>query len=249
MVILGIPPKLENGAMMSQPEFHALYEQCEELRHVELIEGVVYMDTTFHRGLPPGLENGAVMTQPEFHALYEQAEGLSRVELIEGVVFMPSPVKLEGHAREQSAMWSWLQTYADLWPGEVEASGPVTLILDAGNEPEPDALMFRVSPDRLENGYIKGAPELLVEISNTSASRDLHWKKDVYERNGVLEYIVWQTQEKVINWFQLRDGVFIQREPDPDGMIESEVFPGLRLDVPAMLAGDRAKVRAAVVRR
>ena len=248
MVILGIPPKLENGAMMSQPEFHALYEQCEELRHVELIEGVVYMDTTFHRGLPPGLENGAVMTQPEFHALYEQAEGLSRVELFEGVVFMPSPVKIPGHSRRQADVLDWLSAYVGDRT-DIEWLPPGTMILDNGNEVEPDAMLRRLTPEIRDADYITVPPELVVEVANSSASRDMHWKKRAYERYGVLEYIVWQTQDKVINWFQLRDGVFIQREPDPDGMIESEVFPGLRLDVPAMLAGDRAKVRAAVVRR
>lgn len=199
-------------------------------------------------GIPPKLENGAAMSQAEFHRLYERAEDLSRVELIEGVVFMPSPIKWDGHGREQSAMLAWLQTFADLWPGDIEAAGPVTIILDAANEFEPDGLLFRVSADRLEDGYLKGAPELVVEISNTSASRDLGRKKDAYERNGVLEYVVWRTQDGEIDWFQLRDGRFVRRTPDVEGMIESEVFPGLRLDIAAMLAGDRIKVRAAVRR-
>jgi hypothetical protein len=34
----------------------------------------------------------------------------------------------------------------------------------------------------------------------------------------------------------------VRLEPSPDGVIESEVFPGLRLYVPAMLAGDMTTV-------
>jgi hypothetical protein len=42
------------------------------------------------------------------------------------------------------------------------------------------------------------------------------------------------------------EGAYGHREPDPAGIIESVQFPGLRLDVPAMLAGDLAKVAAAL---
>jgi hypothetical protein len=36
-------------------------------------------------------------------------------------------------------------------------------------------------------------------------------------------------------------------QPDAEGVIESTTFPGLRLNVAAMLAGDRAGVLAALV--
>jgi Uma2 family endonuclease len=35
--------ELENGAVMTREEFHAAYLNRDELRHVELIEGIVYM--------------------------------------------------------------------------------------------------------------------------------------------------------------------------------------------------------------
>jgi hypothetical protein len=38
----------------------------------------------------------------------------------------------------------------------------------------------------------------------------------------------------------------VRVEPDARGVIESEAFPGLRLDVGRMLAGDVAGVRAAL---
>lgn len=193
---------------------------------------------------PMELENGAVMSRAEFHALYSECEGLERVELIEGVVYMPSPIRILGHSREQGLVLDWLSAYASEHPG-VEHSPPGSVLLDDKNEPEPDAMLFRVTADRFEDGYMKGAPELVVEIAASSKSRDLHQKKRAYERNGVREYIVWRTVDKGIDWFQLRDGAYVTREPDADGLIASEVFPGLRLDVLAMLAGDRARVLAA----
>ena len=48
------------------------------------------------------------------------------------------------------------------------------------------------------------------------------------------------------DWFRLQDGKYVPVERDADGIIESAVFPGLRLDVAAMLAGDTASVLAAL---
>ena len=48
----------------------------------------------------------------------------------------------------------------------------------------------------------------------------------------------------MIDWFRLVEGAYIWVEPDDDGVIESEAFPGLRLAVPKMLAGDLAGVLA-----
>ena len=50
--------------------------------------------------------------------------------------------------------------------------------------------------------------------------------------------------DKAIDWFELRDGAYVLREPDADGIVESAQFPGLRLHVPSMLAGDAAGVLA-----
>ena len=185
------------------------------------------------------------MTRQEFHRLYSECEELERVELIEGVVYMPSPIRFEGHAREQGLMLDWLSDYASRHP-DVQYSPPGSVLLDDQNEPEPDAMLFRMSPGRIDDGYISGAPELVVEIAASSKSRDLHQKKRAYERNGVLEYIVWRTDDGAIDWFELRDGGYVARTPDGAGVIESREFPGLRLAVRSMLVHDRAAVLAAL---
>jgi Uma2 family endonuclease len=172
---------------------------------------------------------------------YEACEDLEHVELIEGVVYMPSPTKGRRHAGPQARVLGWLFHYQSLHPGEVEVLGPGTVLLDEKNAPEPDAMLCRVAPDLFSpDDYVARAPDLIVEIANSSRSRDLHQKKAAYERNGVREYIVWRVQDKAIDWFSLREGRYELREPDPDGVIESESFPGLRLHVASMLEGDAA---------
>jgi Uma2 family endonuclease len=87
-----------------------------------------------------------------------------------------------------------------------------------------------------EDGYIEGAPELVAEIATCSAVLDLGAKKNAYRRNGVQEYLVWQTFENHLSWFRLQNEEFISIEPDVEGIIRSSIFPGLWLDVPALLA-------------
>ena len=108
------------------------------------------------------------------------------------------------------------------------------------SQPRPGEAHIR--PD----GYVEGAPPLVVEIAASSASYDLHDKLRAYRRSGVQEYIVWRTLDGALDWLRLQEGEYVRVEPDVNGMIESAVFPGLRLNVPALLARDRAGVLAAL---
>jgi Uma2 family endonuclease len=76
----------------------------------------------------------------------------------------------------------------------------------------------------------------------SSASYDLHAKLNMYRRNGVREYIVWQMYENELFWYYLEAGQYVAITPDAQGLIYSQVFPGLVLDVPALLTRDLATV-------
>jgi Uma2 family endonuclease len=97
-----------------------------------------------------------------------------------------------------------------------------------------------------EDGYIEGAPELVTEVAASSAAYDLYDKKTVYRRNGVQEYIVWQVFDQKLDWFVLREGEYHLQTVDDQGILRSEVFPGLWLAVSALLVGDMATVLAVV---
>ena len=49
---------------------------------------------------------------------------------------------------------------------------------------------------------------------------------------------------RLTNWFHLEDGQYVAIQPDAAGLIESAQFPGLKLDVPNMLAGNLGAVLA-----
>jgi Uma2 family endonuclease len=196
--------------------------------------------------LRPSLENGDRMDREEFHRRYSERPDLQHVELIEGVVYLPSPIRFEAHSVPQGVMLGWLLAYAARHP-DVTATPPATVLLDSDNVVEPDAMLFANSAEAVgPTGYVESPPDLVVEIAASSVSRDLHDKLRAYERNGVREYIVWRVLDDAIDWFALRDGRYVRREPGASGIIESEQFPGLRLDVPKALALDLPGVTAAI---
>lgn len=121
--------------------------------------------------------------------------------------------------------------------------------LDPDNEPQPDAIMrIEVGGQSTisEDDFVEGAPEFIAEIAASSASYDLREKLRVYRRNQVQEYLTWQVYEQRIDWFRLREGEYIALQVDESGIIKSEVFPGLWLAVPALLAGNLVEVNSAL---
>ena len=147
-------------------------------------------------------------------------------------------------------MITFLGVYQIATPG-VLGSDSGTIRLDLENEPQPDVFL-RIVPEcggrsRVDDdGYVSGSPELIAEISVSSVSYDLHDKLHAYQRNGVREYLVWRVWESAIDWFALRDDRFEQLPPGEDGRYRSEVFPGLWLDLNALLCGDFACAMAVV---
>jgi Uma2 family endonuclease len=198
-------------------------------------------------GVPaiPPLEQGDHLTREEFHRRYEAMSDVRKAELIEGVVHMPSPVIFTQHGQQHFGSIGWLSYYKALTPG-TRGGDNSTLKLDLKNEPQPDAFLIilpgcggQVEFD--DKGYIVGGPELINEISASSASYDLHSKLEAYRRNRVKEYVVWRVLDREIDWFVLEGDQFA-RLPCDAGIYRSRVFPGLWLDVQALLDGDLLKL-------
>jgi Uma2 family endonuclease len=194
----------------------------------------------------PPLENGDKLTRPEFERRYDAMPNVKKAELIEGIVYMPSPVSLHRHALPHFDLIGWMSLYRVATPG-VAGGDNGSIRLDLDNMPQPDAFLF-VLPEFggqacvSEDDYVEGAPEFIAEVANSSVSYDLHAKLNVYRRNGAREYLVWRVQDKAIDWFVLRGGRYEPLPPTAEGLLKSEVFPGLWLDSAAMVRGDLAAV-------
>lgn len=197
------------------------------------------------RGGPPPIESGDRLSQAEFHRRYEACPQV-RAELIEGVVYVSSPVRADGHGAEHALAMGWLAAFAAAHP-ELQLLDNATVILDGANEVQPDACLRRRAggSSRINReGYVEGPPEFVLEVAGSSASIDTSAKKAAFERAGVREYLVWRVFDGAVDWWELRDGSFVAIAAESDGIIRSRAFPGLRLGVAALLAGDLAAVLA-----
>jgi Uma2 family endonuclease len=194
----------------------------------------------------PLLENGDKLTRYEFERRYNAMPNLKKAELIEGIVYMAAALRFRSHGQPHAWILTWFGTYEAATPGVASAVEP-TVRLDLDNEPQPDAVLL-INPKaggqaRLsEDDYIEGAPELIVEIAASSVAIDLHAKKQAYRRNGVKEYIVWQVLDRQLTWFYLEQGEYLELSADSNGIMRSQVFPGLWLGVTELLAGNMQSV-------
>lgn len=199
-------------------------------------------------GTPTVLVEGQRLDQPTFHALYQSMPPGSGAELIDGVVHMPGPVSRD-HGQAHVAVIVWLSDYAEQTPG-VEALDGATTILGWKSEPQPDVLL-RIVPEcggrtGEERGFVRGAPELVVEVAKATRYVDLGPKLADYEQAGVLEYLVRVLDPDQVLLFRQEHGAFVECPPDADGLYRLSSFPGLWLDPQALVAGDTRRLRSVV---
>ncbi|WP_083775332.1 Uma2 family endonuclease [Gloeothece citriformis] len=156
----------------------------------------------------PRLENGDRLTRAQFERRYHAMPDHIKAELIEGIVYiMASPLRITQHGEPHAHIMGWLSFYKAFTPN-LQLGDNSTVRLDLDNEPQPDALLrIKVGGQSIigEEGYVEGAPELIVEIAASSVSYDLHQKLKVYRRNGVQEYLVWRVEDAQLDWFRLRN--------------------------------------------
>jgi Uma2 family endonuclease len=195
--------------------------------------------------LPP-LENGDQLTRAEFERRYAAMPPNVKAELIEGVVYMSSAVRIQSHGLPHGVLVTWAGVYHAHTPGVILGDN-ATIRLDMDNEPQPDVCLMIGEGGQAKvdmDGYIEAAPEFAAEVAASSASYDLGDKLNAYRRNGVREYLVWRVLDTAIDWFAWREVRYESLPAGPDGVIRSEIFPGLWLDAAALLRGDLPRVHA-----
>jgi hypothetical protein len=187
------------------------------------------------------------MKQPEFHRLYEAYPEDVKFELVGGIVYMASPIG-RPHGIYHPTLSLVMALYQTETPG-VEVADNATAILGEESEPQPD-LAMRILPEYggqskvNERDYYTGPPELVAEIAHSSRALDMNQKREDYERTGVLEYLVLCVKERELHWFHFPSRRLIR--PDRGGIARSRLFPGLWIDVQALMKRDGKRLTAVV---
>ncbi len=193
----------------------------------------------------PELYSGDRMLREDFHVRYSRTADPFRAELIGGTVYV-SPPSRALHALGFTPLLTLCGLYESRTPG-VESGAEATIQLGPDSEPQPD-IFVPIRPEyggqsgNSSDGYITGAPELLIEIAHSSRSIDLHAKRDDYQRYGVHEYLVVCVEERRIRWFDLAANTTI--DTPGDGILRVRKFPGLWIDESAFFARDFGRLIA-----
>ena len=197
--------------------------------------------------LPP-LRDGDCLSREEFLCRWDAMPDLKFAELIDGVVYVSSPVSLT-HGDFHAQIIGFLLQYANATRG-CAARLETSWLMSHDSVPQPDAALRILSQyggqSKVEGNYPSGAPELIVEVSHTTNTKDTGAKLHLYERNGVQEYVIFRPQKQRIAWRALVNGKYQEIERDSDGLFRSRVFPGLWLHPEALWNGDFAELAATV---
>ena len=157
-----------------------------------------------------------------------------RHELIDGEhLVTPSPITRHQRAvgRLYLLLGGWVE---ERGTGEVFVA-PMDVILSDVDVVELDLLF--VSPERSEivQDWIRGAPDLVVEVlSPRTRRRDEIRKRDLYERCEVREYWLVDPEAETVKVYRLAEGGFGKprlltgREEE---ILESPLLPGLEISV------------------
>ena len=111
---------------------------------------------------------------------------------------------------------------------------PTDVYLSDDNVVEPDVLFVRADHiDRVENKYVKGAPDLVVEISSPSTRRlELVRKRDLFAQFGVPEYWYVDLEADRVEVYRLGEGPYGAPTLFYTGQVlDTPVLPGLTIAV------------------
>ena len=156
----------------------------------------------------------------------------ARAELIEGELVM-SPSPRERHQRILMNLTFALG--AIIRPAALGSlyAAPFDVHLPSGDIVQPDLIFISTANQGIIQDWIRGVPDLLVEIvSPDSPQRDRVLKRALYERNGVPEYWIVDPEPASIDVLTLSAGVYVAHPAsDP---LRSPTFPGLELPIQAL---------------
>ncbi len=117
--------------------------------------------------------------------------------------------------------------------GEVFIS-PLDVIFEEGvNRLQPDLIFVRKENTGIIQDWIRGAPDLVVEvISENSLTLDTVIKKEIYERYGVKEFWLAFPQEMAVQIYALEGGRYrLLSFAEQSGSVKSKIIEGLEVNI------------------
>jgi Uma2 family endonuclease len=190
-------------------------------------------------------EQVAPLSQPNPIQPDASAEGISAEEYmtryahdfyewVKGELVKMSPVS-EKHDALTGYLYKLLDAYLSLNPIGQIRQDPFVMRLDVTeSRREPDLqVILDTNPGDLTETAMVGPADICIEVvSEESVARDHGEKFAEYEKAGVREYWIVDPLRDTCRFNRLNEaGVYIPVGPGQDGIYETPLLPGLKLDV------------------
>lgn len=147
------------------------------------------------------------MTAAEFFDLPETHQP---TELIDGeITVSPAPA-----LKHQSLIVALIMLLGRIAPHGRTFVAPTDVYLDEENVVQPDVLWL--SPESacvpVQNKYLRGAPDLVIEVFSASTGRrDRREKFVLYEKHGVREYWIVDPDARFVEVWRREEAVFVHQ--------------------------------------
>jgi Uma2 family endonuclease len=154
-----------------------------------------------------------------------------RCELIHGRLYVsPSPTPY--HQLIASLIWE-LFIKVVRQQGGAAYIAPLDVHLSDETVVQPDVIYISPNNRGVVQDWIRGAPDILVEVASPSTTRrDRMHKLPQYAAAGVKEYWIVEPASKAIDFLRLERGVY-QHEAVKSNVYRSAQFPEIEIDVVA----------------
>lgn len=130
----------------------------------------------------------------------------TRAEVIFNILYM-SPSPLYDHQKLITTLMVRLGVFVEANnSGELFVAPYDVYLEEYISAVQPDIFFISRRNNGLikEDGYVHGAPDLVIEILSKNETRDKTLKKDLYEKAGVKEYFIVDPKSKLVEAFVLK---------------------------------------------
>jgi Uma2 family endonuclease len=141
----------------------------------------------------------------QYYTYNDYKEWEDRWELIEGIAYAMAPAPYPKHQKVVANTWRELNSNLKCSQCEVYVS-PIDWKIDETTIVQPDVALFC---EETEQQFFSQTPPLVVEVlSKATALKDVTTKYNLYEREGVLYYVIIEPNTELSDIYKLTDGKY-----------------------------------------
>lgn len=128
-----------------------------------------------------------------------------RWEILDGKAYNMTPAPTTRHQRIVGNIYHLLRTMLAGRRG-LPGIAPTDVVLSAYDVVQPDVFVV-CDPSKITEKNIQGAPDLIVEVLSPATARKDRWeKRALYQRFGVLEYLLVDPDGEYVERYSLGEG-------------------------------------------